>query len=198
MLLGQFALGFLVCFLMRVKNVDNIILNYLFLGVTIANLLICFFPPEVMLTIRYGLLLPLFSSFSLNSIKLSSLSSMAIAGSDCIQYFAGKAFGKTKIVPKISPNKSLEGYVAAVIGCNIIHFFLRDDPNPANVKLENYIFVNGMLFVGIVGDLFISWWKRKHQLKDTSHLLTAHGGFLDRYFPFLFPFFFSLFVIFLS
>ena len=38
-----------------------------------------------------------------------------------------------------------------------------------------------MLFVGIVGDLFISWWKRSHKLKDTSAALGAHGGFLDRY-----------------
>ena len=112
---------------------------------------------------------------------------MAIAGSDCLQYFFGKLMGKTKIVPKISPNKSLEGYIAAIIGCNIIHIFLLDKP----MTMNNFIFVNGMLISGMVGDLFISWWKRKHHIKDTSTLLTGHGGFLDRFFFFFF-FFFSL------
>jgi len=37
-----------------------------------------------------------------------------------------------------------------------------------------------MLLAGILGDLFISWWKRNHHLKDTSSLLLAHGGVLDR------------------
>ena len=74
---------------------------------------------------------------------------MAIAGSDCIQYFVGKKFGKTKIVPKISPNKSLEGYIGAVLGCNLIHVFLVE-----KIHLSNLVYVNVLLLVGIVGDLF--------------------------------------------
>jgi len=121
---------------------------------------------------------------------------MAIAGSDCMQYFAGKRIGKTKIVPQISPNKSLEGYIAAIVGCNLIHIWLL----PHFPSISNLIFVNGLLLAGILGDLFISWWKRNHHIKDTSHFLTGHGGFLDRFSfisPILFSFlFFSFFLSF--
>jgi phosphatidate cytidylyltransferase len=105
--------------------------------------------------------------------------SMAIAGSDCFQYFAGKLFGRTKIVPRISPNKSLEGYLAGVGGCMAIYWvWLADDR--ALGREAGAVYVLGMLVAGILGDLFISWWKRNHHLKDTSSLLLAHGGFLDR------------------
>eukprot|EP00999_Lentomonas_sp_LEN2_P000069 NODE_1068_length_1027_cov_115.368889_g1023_i0.p1 GENE.NODE_1068_length_1027_cov_115.368889_g1023_i0~~NODE_1068_length_1027_cov_115.368889_g1023_i0.p1 ORF type:complete len:300 (-),score=56.81 NODE_1068_length_1027_cov_115.368889_g1023_i0:61-960(-) len=133
--------------------IDTIITNYLLFGITSVLRLFTGYPIEVMLTI-----------------------SMAIAGSDCFQYFAGKAFGKTKIVPKISPNKSLEGYIVAVIVCNIIGIFWLAPVRDADLV----IYINGMLLCGIVGDLFISWWKRNHGMKDTSSVLNAHGGFLDR------------------
>ena len=105
--------------------------------------------------------------------------SMGIAGSDCIQYFAGKLFGRTKIVPKISPNKSLEGYLAGVALCNAIYFGWLADYSVVSFT-QGAVYVNGMLIAGILGDLFISWWKRNHHIKDTSTLLLAHGGFLDR------------------
>ena len=104
---------------------------------------------------------------------------MGIAGSDCIQYFAGKLFGRTKIVPKISPNKSLEGYLAGVALCNAIYFGWLADYSVVSFT-QGAVYVNGMLIAGILGDLFISWWKRNHHIKDTSTLLLAHGGFLDR------------------
>ena len=105
---------------------------------------------------------------------------MAIAGSDCIQYFAGKLFGRTKIVPRISPNKSLEGYLAGIVLCNVIYFGYLADYSVLS-PTQGAVYVSGMLLAGILGDLFISWWKRNHSLKDTSTLLLAHGGFLDRY-----------------
>lgn len=105
---------------------------------------------------------------------------MAIAGSDLFQFFSGKTFGRTKIVPKISPNKSLEGYLFAMVSCTAIYwFYLADESRlPRSTGL---VYVIVMLFVGIVGDLFISWWKRSHKLKDMSAVLGSHGGFLDRY-----------------
>jgi len=149
----QFVVIFIICAVGGAKFFDNIILNYVLFGISMGNLIIHFFPPEVMLTI-----------------------SMTLAGSDGLQYFFGKLFGKTKIVPKISPNKSLEGYIGAVVVCNAIHFWLMH----FELNAYNHIYVNGMLLAGILGDLFISWWKRNHHIKDTSHLLTGHGGFLDR------------------
>ena len=60
---------------------------------------------------------------------------MSIAGSDCAQFFSGKLVGRTKIVPKISPNKSLEGYVFAMISCTAIYwFFLADESYDPHVQ----------------------------------------------------------------
>jgi phosphatidate cytidylyltransferase len=109
---------------------------------------------------------------------------MAVAGSDGFQYFSGKLFGRTKIVPKISPNKSLEGYVTAVAICNAVYFGYLAKYDVLSPP-EAAVFVNGMLLAGIFGDLSISWWKRNHMIKDTSALLLAHGGLLDRCAPWL-------------
>ena len=142
-----------------VNLVDNVTVNYLLVGLTAVLYLLSQFPVEVLMS-----------------------TSMSIAGSDCFQYFAGKLFGRTKIVPKISPNKSLEGYLAGVILCNVIYLFWLADYSVIDVQ-QGALYVNGMLLAGIVGDLFISWWKRNHHIKDTSTLLLAHGGFLDRCAP---------------
>jgi len=139
-----------------VKAVDNITLNYLVIGLTCVLFLLSHFPIELMMAI-----------------------SMAVAGSDGFQYFAGKMFGRTKIVPKISPNKSLEGYVIAVAICNAVYFGYLGKYDVLTPP-EAAVFVNGMLLAGILGDLSISWWKRNHMIKDTSSLLMAHGGLLDR------------------
>ncbi|MFC3159378.1 phosphatidate cytidylyltransferase [Chryseobacterium arachidis] len=98
---------------------------------------------------------------------------------DVFQYLMGKFFGKHKITPQISPNKTLEGFLGGVfltiILSNILGFFL----------LKTNILVNSILGLalgisGFFGDLFISYLKRKASIKDTGKLLPGHGGLLDR------------------
>jgi len=98
---------------------------------------------------------------------------------DVFQYLMGKFFGKHKITPQISPNKTLEGFLGGVfltiILSNILGFFL----------LKTNILVNSILGLtlgisGFFGDLFISYLKRKAGIKDTGKLLPGHGGLLDR------------------
>lgn len=98
---------------------------------------------------------------------------------DVFQYVMGKFFGKHKITPQISPNKTLEGLLGGVfltiILSNILGFFL----------LKTNILVNSILGLilgisGFFGDLFMSYLKRKANIKDTGKLLPGHGGLLDR------------------
>ncbi|WP_267402077.1 MULTISPECIES: phosphatidate cytidylyltransferase [unclassified Chryseobacterium] len=98
---------------------------------------------------------------------------------DVFQYLMGKFFGKHKIAPQISPNKTLEGFLGGVfltiILSNILGFFL----------LKTNILVNSILGLtlgisGFFGDVFMSYLKRKANIKDTGKLLPGHGGLLDR------------------
>lgn len=98
---------------------------------------------------------------------------------DVFQYLMGKFFGKHKITPKISPNKTLEGFIGGVfltvILSNILGLFL----------LEADILINTIVGVilgisGFFGDVFMSYLKRKGAVKDTGALLPGHGGLLDR------------------
>ncbi|MET3537234.1 phosphatidate cytidylyltransferase [Chryseobacterium limigenitum] len=98
---------------------------------------------------------------------------------DVFQYVMGKFFGKHKIVPKISPNKTLEGFLGGVfltmILSNILGFFLLNSTILTNTVLGLILGISGFC-----GDIFMSYLKRKTDVKDTGNLLPGHGGLLDR------------------
>lgn len=104
--------------------------------------------------------------------------------SDTFAYFAGCAFGKRKVVPKISPNKTLEGFIGGFIGCVLTGFvfaYLVGLPELDGAAIG--------LLTGIVaplGDLFESKIKRVCGVKDSGLLLPGHGGVLDRFDSLLF------------
>lgn len=104
--------------------------------------------------------------------------------SDTFAYFAGRAFGKRKIVPSISPNKTLEGFIGGFIGCiitGIIYASISNIP----VYLGAYVgVICGVL--APLGDLFESKLKRLCNVKDSGTLLPGHGGVLDRFDSLLF------------
>jgi phosphatidate cytidylyltransferase len=87
---------------------------------------------------------------------------------DISQEFFGKIFGRIKIT-KISPNKTLEGY----LGGFLINLLLSNKNNLIN----NLI----IYFFNIFGDLYFSYIKRKFKIKDYSKILLSHGGLLDRF-----------------
>lgn len=98
---------------------------------------------------------------------------------DVFQYLMGKFFGKHKITPQISPNKTLEGLIGGVfltiILSNILGYFLLKTGILTNCILGLILGVSGFL-----GDIFMSYLKRKTDVKDTGNLLPGHGGLLDR------------------
>lgn len=105
-------------------------------------------------------------------------------------YFSGKAFGKHKLAPSISPGKSWEGavggWLAVLIGSTMTIFVPALNDTFA-VRIQSHWGWSGMLAIltvmviaSVVGDLFESQLKRRAGMKDSSNLLPGHGGVLDR------------------
>lgn len=108
---------------------------------------------------------------------------------DTAAYFAGRAFGKRKLAPHISPGKTwagVAGAVVAVIGVALIAHQVAPGASLLSNRLLSALGLVGAVLLGaivllsIVGDLFESLLKRQAGVKDSSHLLPGHGGFYDR------------------
>ena len=99
-------------------------------------------------------------------------------------YITGKRFGRTKIAKNISPGKTLEGVIGAMV-INVIFMQV------IGLIFSEFNIIGGILFgfivtlLSIYGDLFISWIKRSAGVKDTGNIIPGHGGFLDRVDSFL-------------
>jgi phosphatidate cytidylyltransferase len=97
---------------------------------------------------------------------------------DVMQFTWGKLLGKHKIIPKVSPNKTWEGFIGGVISTTVIGYFLA-----FLTPLTNYqvLFVSFMIAVsGFVGDIVMSSIKRDVGIKDMGTSIPGHGGVLDR------------------
>ena len=97
---------------------------------------------------------------------------------DIMQFTWGKLFGKHKIIPKVSPNKTWEGFIGGLISTAIIAYFLKF---LTPLDTSSVIFVGLLIsFSGFVGDIVFSSIKRDLSIKDTSNIIPGHGGILDR------------------
>ncbi len=110
---------------------------------------------------------------------------LLVWGADSGAYFAGRAFGKHKLAPKVSPGKSWEGAIGGVITSAIIAvIFLNLTPeNVFGRELNTSAFIVLSVItvaVSILGDLSESMFKRQAGIKDSSNLIPGHGGILDR------------------
>ncbi|MGB5011964.1 MAG: phosphatidate cytidylyltransferase [Candidatus Dechloromonas phosphoritropha] len=100
---------------------------------------------------------------------------------DVAAYFSGRAFGKRKLAPSISPGKTWEGAIGAAVGVVLYGLALRIGFAFAPVSLPLWVFcLLGVTAVSVVGDLFESMLKRQAGIKDSSNVLPGHGGVLDR------------------
>lgn len=102
------------------------------------------------------------------------------AGSDTGAYYAGRAFGKHKLCPNISPGKTINGAIggilAAVITAVVLTCFLLPEVNSVKIALASAV-LSG---IGIAGDLTESIIKRGVGVKDSGTILCGHGGLFDR------------------
>ncbi|MCA0754069.1 phosphatidate cytidylyltransferase [Paenibacillus sp. N4] len=108
------------------------------------------------------------------------LTFFCIWSSDIGAYFFGKAFGKTKLWPSISPNKTIEGSLGGVV-LSLIVSAIFALAAPELISLPQALLVGLIAAVaGQFGDLIQSAYKRVRGIKDTGALLPGHGGVLDR------------------
>lgn len=114
------------------------------------------------------------------SAHLLSFFFLVLMGADAGAYYIGRAFGKHKLAPKLSPGKTWEGAVGGVVAAlamaALSHFwFFRELPLKFILPLAAV-----MTIVGIFGDLAESALKRGAGAKDAANILPGHGGMLDR------------------
>lgn len=107
-------------------------------------------------------------------------------GCDTFAYLFGSAYGKKKVFPTLSPNKSLAGCIGGVISSGILgatygYFYVN------KITGEKYLFIFVAIicmvgaFMGMAGDLVASGIKRHKGFKDYSKLIPGHGGVMDRF-----------------
>ena len=107
-----------------------------------------------------------------------------IWGADIGAYFSGRAFGRLKLAPKVSPRKSWTGFfggMATALTIAVLMTLYAGKPDLLSISggLFLAICVTAAL-VSVLGDLTISMFKRNRGIKDSSNLLPGHGGVLDR------------------
>jgi len=119
-----------------------------------------------------------------NSVNLSThllaYFFLVLFGSDTGAYFTGRAFGKHKLAPSISPGKTVEGLIGGVVTAAAFAalstwWFFPELPFKWSIPLACVLAI-----AGVFGDLCESAMKRGAKAKDAASILPGHGGFLDR------------------
>jgi len=161
----------------------------------VALLLVCLYPKASQLWSKSVLLRAIMGVFVLipcwtainfirsgtNGIYMLLFLFVLIWGADSGAYFVGKKWGKNKLAPHVSPGKTLQGLLGALITSAIIMFsafFLFDIPR--SLWLGATLLSLVTVLFSVLGDLFESMLKRNAGLKDSGQLLPGHGGMLDR------------------
>lgn len=153
----------------HVKISVEMVMACIFAGAVVPYLLSSIIRIHVMSSGRYLILIPFVVAFM----------------SDAGAYYAGTLFGKHKLAPVVSPNKTVEGVVgglvSAVLGMLIYALIMQ-----LGFKLRIHYgaaILYGLLGsgIGVIGDLCFSIIKRQSGLKDFGNLLPGHGGFFDRF-----------------
>ncbi|QED47575.1 phosphatidate cytidylyltransferase [Cytobacillus dafuensis] len=109
-----------------------------------------------------------------------------IWATDSGAYFIGRAIGKRKLWPEISPNKTIEGFIGGVVCAIIVAilFVVFSDIDATFIQLSIATIV--LSIFGQIGDLVESALKRHYEVKDSGNILPGHGGILDRFDSLLF------------
>ena len=106
-------------------------------------------------------------------------------GSDVMAYFVGSMFGKHKLIPEISPKKTVEGSIGGVIFAVVLcmaYGFVVSLISDAEVNYLSLAICGFVLsIISQVGDLVASLIKRENGVKDYGNLLPGHGGIMDRF-----------------
>lgn len=142
--------------------------------------------------VSFYFLISLLSAFYLidriTDIKILYIIFLSVILLDTYSYIFGKLFKGKKLIPKISPGKTISGYIFGILFTFISlylfnsFFFLYEN------NLKFILFLSIIFLSSILGDIIESLIKRKLLIKDISNFLPGHGGFFDRFDSFLFVF----------
>lgn len=194
------ASGFITGVLLLLGLYFNMVEVALVLSIIIAMILIivihgkCKFPE--MFSMQFmAIYITLFMSYVPRMFSEMGLAAMALVfiiawGSDTAAYFCGTFFGKHKLIPKVSPKKTIEGSVGAVV-CTallcVLYLFILDKCGVAfsDVTAGGYAGIAVVGFIASIlsqlGDLAASAIKRDAEIKDYGKIFPGHGGFMDRF-----------------
>jgi phosphatidate cytidylyltransferase len=106
---------------------------------------------------------------------------LLVWGCDSFAYYTGKTFGRRKLAPRVSPNKTWEGTIGGFVGGTLIGaaagtWWVYPEFGPIRGALAGALATSA----GQLGDLVESMWKRGAGVKDSGTFLPGHGGFYDR------------------
>ena len=114
---------------------------------------------------------------------------LAIFADDTAAYFGGRALGRHKLAPAISPGKTWEGFVCGSLAAVLVVFVALYDDREAFLTIGQSLLLGVLVALAApLGDLFESMLKRDMGVKDSGRLLAGHGGMLDRIDAILFAF----------
>lgn len=106
---------------------------------------------------------------------------MVVWVADTAAYFSGRAFGRHKLAPSISPGKTVEGLIGAVVATSLVAWAGHAVQPFASLPLLPWLaLVLSITLISVVGDLHESQLKREAGVKDSGRLLPGHGGMFDR------------------
>jgi len=165
----------IVCMLVELfRNKPNPILN---VALSLMGPLYVGIPFAFLLSIR---MLPELSAGNAGA-KMVMLIFACVWLCDTAAYLFGARFGRRKLMPRVSPNKTIEGTAAgflfAIVGAYIFQIFFLNE-----ISLLDAVALGGICgSFGQASDLVESLFKRDAGIKDSSHLIPGHGGMLDRF-----------------
>ncbi|MBU0631755.1 phosphatidate cytidylyltransferase [bacterium] len=128
--------------------------------------------------IAYLIMLPSPAGYDINGKELVLYLLFLTQFNDVLQYIWGKSIGRRKIVPRISPNKTVEGFLGAFVSTTILAvvFSFLTPFSTLQAVFAGMLISAG----GFIGDVVISMIKRDIGVKDSSNMIPGHGGILDR------------------
>lgn len=175
-------MGVVALFVVLVKYHETVTFEKITLVGVVSVMIPFALMPLVMFRNRYD---------SLQGVYYILLSFGCAWGADSGAYFAGRFFGKHKLSPKISPNKTIEGVIGGVfsciimlsvisLGCSMYSQLVLGQPFSIQWGALILYAITGT-FVGVLGDLTASVIKRQTGIKDFGSIMPGHGGVLDRF-----------------
>ena len=111
---------------------------------------------------------------------------LTVMVSDTAQYYGGRAFGRRRLAPSLSPGKTMEGALCGIVAATVAMLVVGEWWFPSMSPAGRVLLGLTIAAFGIAGDLFESGLKRAASLKDASALIPGHGGVLDRLDAFIF------------